>query len=183
MDTRSSNAVGYTHFTGDVSAQVGSSHGVRLSGGSTGGIVEAIGDDTDISLTLRGKGAGAVTIGAASTILTLGTSGGQIRMGGSTAPFYGMIRFLDTAVATPNFATTNAMVMETTHAITGLSSATVNGSPYFVLANAVNNSTDCALVGAFIGSTADQVHCRWLKASTLTVAASTATVNFLIFRF
>lgn len=60
MDTRSTNVVGYTHFTGDVTAHVGSSHGARLSGGSTGGVVEAVGDDANIALRLRGKGSGAV---------------------------------------------------------------------------------------------------------------------------
>jgi hypothetical protein len=52
----------------DVQSNVGSSHGVQLSGGSTGGVVSAVGDDTDISLTVRGKGAGGVTIGAGTGI-------------------------------------------------------------------------------------------------------------------
>ncbi len=37
MERRSTNVLGYTHFQYDVTAHVGSSHGVRLSGGSTGG--------------------------------------------------------------------------------------------------------------------------------------------------
>lgn len=52
---------------GPVLSNVGSSHGVRLDGGSTGGIVEAFGDDANITLTLRGKGTGGVQIGTGST--------------------------------------------------------------------------------------------------------------------
>lgn len=63
MDRRSTSAE-YTHFGGDVTAQVNSSHGVRLSGGSTGGIVAAVGDDTNVTLTLRGQGTGQVVIGS-----------------------------------------------------------------------------------------------------------------------
>lgn len=63
MDRRSTSAE-YTHFGGDVTAQVNSSHGVRLSGGSTGGIVEAVGDDTNVTLTLRGQGTGQVVSGS-----------------------------------------------------------------------------------------------------------------------
>ena len=66
MDTRSTNAVGYTHFIGDLTAHVGSSHGARLSGGSTGGVVEAVGDDDNISMTIRGKGTGLVRLGNSS---------------------------------------------------------------------------------------------------------------------
>lgn len=66
MERRSTNDIGYTHYQGDVTAQVGSSHGVRLSGGSTGGIVEAVGDDTNVTLRLRGQGSGGVAIGNAS---------------------------------------------------------------------------------------------------------------------
>jgi len=198
----------FTHFQGDVLSNVDdSSHGVQLSGGSTGGVVSPCGDETNIALTVRAKGAGplvlgsggpltlastgALTIGGASTNLTLGSTlinigstTAVVQFSGSTAPFSGFLRFSDTAVATPNFNSTNMMVMETTHVLAGISTATVSGSPYFLVANAVNVSTDCSLVGAFIGTTAasNEVHCRWLKASTLTVAASTATVNFLVIR-
>ena len=67
MERRSTNDIGYTHFTGDVTAQVGSSHGVRLSGGSTGGVVEAVGDDTNIYLSLWAQGAGGVRVGRNSS--------------------------------------------------------------------------------------------------------------------
>ena len=174
MERRSTNTIGYTHHQGDITGNVASSHGVRLSGGSTGGIVEAVGDDTNVSLTIRGQGTGAITIGS---------SGANVFLGGSTVAWQGFLHFTDTAVATPNFATTNAMVMETTHAITGLSSQTPGlVQTAFVQAMGHNLSTDCALVGCYIGSTATEVHCRFAKVSTLTVAASTATISFLVHR-
>lgn len=174
MERRSTNLLGYSHYQYDLTAHVGSSHGVRLSGGSTGGIVEAVGDDTNVSLTIRGQGTGGIT---------LGSSGQTVFQAGSTVQFQGYIRATDTAVATPNFATTNAMVMETTHTVTGLSSQTP-GTPqnYFIVANPHNLSTDCALTYCYVGSTADQIHCRFAKVSTLTVAASTATMDFLVIR-
>lgn len=67
MERRSTNDIGYTHHQGDLTAHVGSSHGVRLSGGSTGGIVEAVGDDTNVDLILRAQGAGVVRFGASTS--------------------------------------------------------------------------------------------------------------------
>mgnify|MGYP001571671590 CR=1 FL=1 len=188
MDTRSTNAVGYTHFTGDVTAQVGSSHGVRLSGGSTGGIIESVGDDADVTLSISAKGAGgvvignssnAITLGNGSTLLTLGATGGQVRMGGSTAPFYGMVRYTDTAVTTPTlFNDTDAgRVAETTHALTGVNSS------HFIIAQSTNLPAAVTIAGAYPGSTAGDVHIRFAKGSTVAVAGTTCTVQFLAFRF
>lgn len=61
MIYRSTNNA-FTHFSGDVTSNVDSSHGVQLTGGSTGGVVQPVGDDTDITLVLKGKGAGAVRV-------------------------------------------------------------------------------------------------------------------------
>ena len=174
MERRSTNPLGYTHFQYDLTAHVGSSHGVRLSGGSTGGIIEAVGDDTNVSLTIRGQGTGSITLGSSSA---------DVFIGASTLGWQGFIAATDTGVATPNFATTNAMVMETTHVITGVSSQTPGAVPdYFIVPNAHNLSTDCSLAYCYVGSTATEIHCRFEKHSTLTVAATTATISFLVFR-
>ena len=55
------------HLLAGVAASVESSHGVAIWGASTGGVVESIGDDANISLTLRGKGTGAVVVGNSSS--------------------------------------------------------------------------------------------------------------------
>lgn len=71
MERRSTQG---THFGADLTANVHSSHGVRLTGGSTGGIVEAVGDDTNVTLTVRGQGVGAVVLGNSSSPVHFGTS-------------------------------------------------------------------------------------------------------------
>src|SRR3990167_1493035 len=178
MDRRSTSAE-YTHFGGDVTAQVNSSHGVRLSGGSTGGIVEAVGDDTNVSLRIRAQGAANINIGNSSQPIIVST-GGTLQLG-STAPFAGFIRFTSTAVATPDFNTTNAMVIESSVTITG-----VNSSHFIIAAQLRNNgvaSTDMTITNPRTTSTNGEVLFGMAKISTVTVAASTATVDFLAARF
>ena len=67
MERRSTNDIGYVHFQGDVVSNVGSSHGVWLRGGSTGGIIEPMGDDTSISLSIRSRTAGVLTLGTSTS--------------------------------------------------------------------------------------------------------------------
>lgn len=63
---RSSNAK-FTHFQGDVISNVDdSSHGVGLFGGTTGGLVQAVGDEDNVTLSVRGKGAAGVNLGSTS---------------------------------------------------------------------------------------------------------------------
>jgi hypothetical protein len=69
----------YTHFQGDIVSNVQhdspSSHGVMLtadSGGSTGAIVQAFGDDANIQLTLKAQGTGSVVIGNSSNAVQIG---------------------------------------------------------------------------------------------------------------
>ena len=64
-----------THYQNDVVASVGSSHGVKLTGGSTGGVVQAVGDDANISLRLLGKGTGGILLGDSSQTVTFGGAG------------------------------------------------------------------------------------------------------------
>lgn len=203
MEFRSSN-LKFVHYGGDILSNTddGSSHGVQLTGGSTGGVVQPCGDEANIALNLRAKGSGPLTfnggpvnfnntgtyaitstlVNITSTTVNVGSSGAVVTVAGG-APFSGFIKVTDTAVATPNFATTNAMVMETTHVITGLAAQTIGGTTgWFVIANPHNLSTDCALLHAYVGSTATELHCRFLKASTLSVGASTATISFLVVR-
>jgi hypothetical protein len=171
MERRSTNVNGYTHFQFDVTAHAGSSHGVRLSGGSTGGIIEAVGDDTNVSLTIRSQGTGPITIGSTTQ---------PVSFSGSTSPFQGFIRFTSTAVSTPNFNSTNLMVVESSVTIPGVNSS------HFVMAQFRNNgiaSTDMTLTNVRPTSTNDEVLFAFEKHSTVTVAASTATIDFLVFRF
>lgn len=163
-----------THYQRGIIAGVESSNAVRLEASSLGGRIDVVGDSATIDLYIEAKGTGD---------LNIGSSGQGLYFAGSTTPFRGYIRVTDTAVATPNFNTTNAMVMETTHTITGLPAATLGGTTNaFIQAMPHNLSTDCALVNCYVGSTAGQAHCRFAKVSTLTVASATATISFLVTR-
>ena len=73
MDYRSTNAR-FVHYGGDITSHIQSSHGVQLSGGSTGGIVQAVGDDANISLNILGKGTGSIVLGNSSQSVFVGTS-------------------------------------------------------------------------------------------------------------
>ena len=172
MDRRSTSAE-YTHFGGDVTAQVNSSHGVRLSGGSTGGIVEAVGDDTNVSLTIRAQGTGTIVIGS---------SGAPMELAGSTSPFRGMIWFQDTAVTLPGIASTTAggSTNMTTHTITGITT----GSVVFANLRSDTASTAIYLTGVEVSrSTANEVHCHIVKSNTAAYTGTTATITFIAFRF
>jgi hypothetical protein len=163
-----------THYQRGVIAGVDSSNAVRIESGALGGSIDVVGDSATIDLYINAKGTGD---------LNLGSSGQGLYLAGSTVRFGGFLKVTDTGVATPNFATTNAMVMETTHTITGLPALTAGATTNaFIQAMGHNLSTDCALVGCYVGSTAGQAHCRFVKVSTLTVGASTATITFLVHR-
>lgn len=191
MQIRSTNADGSVHFGGSVVAGHNSSHGVEWFGGSTGGQIIPIGDDANISLRIRAKGTGTVVVGDSSnavslmggaiarsgSTVTVGSSGDVVQIAGSTSPFAGMVRVESTAVVTPDFNSTGLMGIISTVTVAGVNSS------HFILANAINVSTAVSLNGAWAGSTAGSVNLKWSKHSTITIAASTATIRFLIFRF
>ena len=86
MEFRSTNPTGYVHYQGDVVSNVaGSSHGVHLSGGSTGGIVTAAGDEANVTLTVSGKGSGVTRIGNSSS---------PVEIGDSTSAISGIYRYI-----------------------------------------------------------------------------------------
>jgi hypothetical protein len=49
-----------------------SSHGVLIDGGSTGGLIQPVGADANISLRVKGKGTGGLVLGDSSQGMTLG---------------------------------------------------------------------------------------------------------------
>ena len=73
-----------THWQREIIAAVDSSHGVRLDGGSTGGIVEAFAEDTSASLTVRAKGAGILTLGQSTSPVSI--PGSSFTLGTSSSP-------------------------------------------------------------------------------------------------
>ena len=194
---RRSTADQYVHFGGDIISNVESSHGIVLSGRSTGGVIEPFGDDTNIGLAVRAKNAAPFTlgnssnateiagssVGITSTHISLNStrialSSGSVLQVGSTAPFGGFIRFRSTAIDTPSLSTALAA--------TGGSSVTIIGvnSSHYVMLGEHNLSTDLNIVSLWATSTNNEVNLRFQKTgSTVAVSASTATISFLVFRF
>jgi hypothetical protein len=117
MERRSTNNLGFVHHQGDITAQVGSSHGVRLSGGSTGGILEAVGDDTNVTLTIRGQGASTVVIGSTNQGVRLNST--TVVIGSvSTTALAGIQRY--TVEFTPAALSSGPAQSESTLTVSGL---------------------------------------------------------------
>ena len=127
MERRSTNVLGFVHHQGDITANVASSHGVRLTGGSAGGIVESVGDDTNVALTIRAQGAGAITLGTSSNPITIAGSSASV-----SALQVSLIQFTVPALTTSGIAP-----VESTIAFAGM---TTNAA-YIVSQRAVYNST------------------------------------------
>jgi hypothetical protein len=195
MEYRSTNPS--QHLLHNVVAGVESSHGVEIGTHptSTGAAIQSVGDDANITLSIFAKGAGSVVVGNSSnplslgtassavslgsTLVTIGATGGQILMAGSTAPFSGFVRFTDTAVSTPAAFndTTCGRVAETTHVLTGVNSS------HYLIPTCLNLPAGISLAGAYAGSTVGDVHLRLVKGTTAAIAATSCTINFLAFRF
>ena len=174
MEFRSSNDNGYQHIKGDFVSNVSSggvqnsSHGVHLTGGSSGGIVQSAGDETNIALRVRAKGAGP---------LILGDSSNTIFTGGSTSPFAGFLRTAISSFSAPAANTTNIMTVETTATFSGITSS------HFLIFNSSNLSTDFALTWVRC-CTNNEVRMTFIKASTLAIATgSSGRGSFCAIRF
>lgn len=193
----------FTHFQGEVLTNIDdSSHGVHLSGGSTGGIVQPCGDEDNIALTVRGKGTGAVTIGNSSqtvamSSLTLSaglsvtgplTSTGAVSLvstavslnstkvsfAGSTTYFIAIRRVFVDGLTIPTMAA-SAGAEQGDIALTGLTTnAVVTMSPRGPL----NSSVSGVFIHGYC-STAGQLHVVYQNAGT-TITGSTMSAYALI---
>ena len=188
---RSTNSK-FTHFQGDVISNIDdSSHGVMLSGGSTGGVVESVGDETNIALTVRGKGAGGVAIGNSSQTVTfsgpfastgiasthINLNSTKISIGGSTA-YLMTVRRVRVDFSVPTMAASaGAEVGDIT--VTGL---TTNAVVTIAPRGALNSSVAGVSVTHAFCSTAGQIHLTLLNAGT-TITGSTMSAYAMIHDF
>lgn len=191
MERRSTNDIGYTHNQGDFTAQIGSSHGVRLSGGSTGGVVEAVGDDTNVTLRLRGQGAGGVVIGnssqgvsvagpstfsgtafnvnGASSIVLRPTSTAGISIGNSSNPI--MINGSTLSIQGTSMTITPSVLFSSNVRVQGASSIVL--SPTSTAGITIGNSTNenpIAITGSSIALNSTHVN---INSSRTVIGAST----------
>lgn len=176
MERRSTNTIGFAHFQGDVWANVGSSHGIGLLGGSTGGIVEPVGDDTSIRLFLRGKNAGGITIGNSTQACDIDSTSVQIGTA-STTPIERIQRY-DITWTVPAMSS-GSTVAETTVAVTGL---TTNSALFFTARDPLNSSVTAIAVHPRC-STADELVLLQQKVGESSIGGSTARGVLLQFRF
>lgn len=175
MKFPSSNTDGANPAHGDIVSNVGSSHGTRLSGGSTGAIVTATGDDANITLKVAGKGTGETRIGNSSSPVVLS---GPIGSSGSVLTEMRAFTVQFTAPALSSGAATASA--ESTVTVTGVSTGTVL---VFTPTNPI---------GAGYGlrvrcSTANELTMAWQLAasgaSTIGTGESTNRGTLLQFRF
>lgn len=177
---RSSNSK-FTHFQGDVLSNIDdSSHGVHLTGGSTGGIVQPAGDEANIALTVRGKGTGRVTLGNSSqTLVSTGLESTHINLnstrvaigssasGASTS--YLMRVWRERIDFTVPVMAVNAGAEVGDIAVTGL---TTNAVVSIAPRGALNSTVAGVLIGHAFCSTAGELHLTLQNAGT-TISGST----------
>jgi len=166
MEYRSSNAG--QHISNDIVAGVGSSHGVQLSGGSTGGMVTAVGDDANIALSIIPKGQGPLLLGNSSTPIRVAD--------GSTTALFGIKRHL-VQFTVP--ALSSAGSAESTVTVAGLTTNSI-----LVFQPRVQmNSTVVGVFGTVRCSTANELVIEFHNGSLSTLSGSTQSAYLLQFLF
>ena len=159
MNFPSTNTDGANPSAGDVVSNVESSHGVRLSGGSTGGIVTAVGDDANISLNIRPKGSGGLILGTAST-----------------SPVVMTQRYLVQATVP---ALSSGASAESTVTVLGLTTNSV-----LILQNRlILNTSVVGITATPRCSTADELTIEWHNISVSSISGSTQSFYLLQFAF
>ena len=184
MQFRSSNSK-FTHFQGDVLSNIDdSSHGVHLTGGSTGGIVQPAGDDDNIALTVRGKGTGAVRLGNSSqTLVSTGITSTHVNLnstkvsiGGSTT-YFQTIRRVRIDFTVPELAANGA-------AVHGSSIALANLTTNAVIVVQPRTPLNSSVAGVHVQarcSTAGALHLTFMNGGGTTLSGSTMSAYALIF--
>lgn len=167
MNFPSTNTDGANPAIGNIISNVGSSHGVKLSGGSTGGVVTAVGDDANISITVTGKGSG---------LTILGSSSAPVRISGSTTSFVNINRFFVQATVP---ALSSASAAESTVTLVGLTTNAI-----LMLQNRLKlNSTVTGVTAKARCSTADELTIEWHNVSQSSLSGSTVSFYLLAFQF
>ena len=162
MEYRNSSG---THFSGDFVAGVGSSHGVELLGGSTGGTVQPASDDANASLNVRAKGTGLTNIGNSSAV---------VRIGGSTSGISAIERYI-VEFTEPDLPASTWV--NSTYTVTGL---TTNAAMF---ATARLNLANGYTMGVVRCSSANELTIRWVNEGGSTVSGSTNRLTLLAIKF
>lgn len=182
MDYRSSNTIGFTHFGGAIVAGVEGGSGVELSPQSSGSaaVITVVGDETNKSLSIVGKGTGTVTLGNSSSPVAL--AGAVTQTGGATFGSSGTalteVRAFTVQFTPPALSSGLVSGAESTYTVTGVSTGTV------LMFTPTNPISALYTVRARC-STANELTLAWgnIGDSTLGSGESTNRGTVLQFRF
>lgn len=160
---RSTNTTGFTHHGGALVVGTEAGSGIELNPTSSGdnAIIVPAGDETNKSLTIKGKGAGGVAIGS---------SGSNILDARAFT-----VQFTPPALSSGQ---ASVSVAQSTHTVTGLSTGTLLiFTPTGPIANAYTVRPHC--------STVNELRLMWgnTSQSTLGTGESTNRGTLLQFRF
>lgn len=175
MEARSSNAMGrWVHFGGDVAAGVEDGIGVILRSASTGGsaVIEPLSDSDTAALTIRAKGAAALTVGATGNTLNLVAPA----LGAASTTVFSLVQKYTVEFTPPSLAATTGVL--STYAVTGLTTNSVLVfTPRLPISPAYSFSPRC--------STANELVISWQNSfgSTIGTGESTNRGTLLAFNF
>jgi hypothetical protein len=166
MEYRSTNGAGkYVHFGGSVVAGADQGSGIELVATSSGTapVIQPVGDETDKSIQIKGKGTGGVQIGASTSSFSLAQAS--------------LIQFTVPALSSAGVATATA---ESTLTLSG---ATTN-SIFVVQQRVAYNST--ITEGVYVTarcSTADELRLTFWNHGASSISGSTSSAYLLQFKF
>ena len=177
MEFRSTNDNGWIHRQGDIVTNVSSggpinsSHGVHLTGGSSGGIVQGAGDEAAVALRVRGKGTGPLILGSTSASVAIGSdSTNSTSFLSSIQRFF--VQYTVPALSSGPFAT------ESTVTVAGLSTAGI-----LILQNRIINNSTAAVDVRPRCSTANELTILFANESVSSLSGSTQSAYLLQFAF
>lgn len=170
-----------THTAKGYIAGVESSHAVRIEGGSTGGIVEPVGDDANISLNVRPKGSGSLIFGLAGGGQTYIQSSQTVIGNGSTSSLLKVERYrIDWTIGALSSAGTAGASIDSTVTVAGVTTNSI----FIIQALRALNSTESTGLYLFAKcSTADELRVTTLNTGPSTLSGSTASAHVLQFKF
>lgn len=149
---RSTNIYGFVHYGGEVISGIEAGRGVRLPACATGAtpVLEPFGDETNIGVTVKGKGSGAQTFGGSSGATVV--AGTSIRLDGSVTASTGDA--IKGAYST-TFSWTNASISSGQIAEITLSTSVGDVSPGDIISISLGTSLASPIIyGGFRTSTA-----------------------------
>ena len=175
MEFRSTNDNGFVHFQGDIVSNVSSgqainsSHGIRLTGGSTGGIVTAAGDETNIALNITPKGSGP---------LFLNSTGVLVGSRSTSAVAYIQRYRVDWTMPALSTAGVTAASADSTVTVTG---ATTNAMYILQQTQVYNSTNDPAVIAVARCSTVNELRITSINLGASSLSGSTVSANLLQF--